>query len=250
MKPAFLALASLLALAAAPLHAADTDAAGAEARPRPVVSEVIQPQAEIARSWVGSVEAKHEISLGFLLLGTLAQRQAELGDVVKKGDVLAQLDSADLAAGVRAAEAGVSIARAQRDTAQDANDRASALLERGVSNQAAVEEARNSLAAAEASLRQAEAQLEQAREQLSYAQLTAPTDGIITAVRAEAGATLDSGEPVFDLAAGEAREVIVSLTQDVASAMPTGTEFDVSLVSNPAITARATLERIDPVSDF
>ena len=165
------------------------------------------------------------------------------------GDLLAQLDAAELDAVVRAAEAGVAISRAQLGTARDANDRAAELLDRGVANQSAVDEATNSLAAAEANLRQAEAQLEQAREQRSYADLRAPTDGIITAVNAEAGATLDAGDPVFDMAAGDTREVVVSLTQDVASAMQMGTEFDIVLISNPAITGRAVMDRIDPVSE-
>ncbi|CAN0590418.1 unnamed protein product, partial [Ectocarpus sp. 12 AP-2014] len=156
---------------------------------------------------------------------------------------------AELESGVRSAEAGVSIARAQADTARDANDRAAALLERKVGNQSAVEEARNDLAAAEAALSQAEAQLEQAREQRSYADLKAPRDGIITAVHAEVGATLDAGEPVFDLAAGDEREVVISMTQDVATAMPQGTVFDIRLVSNATITAQAVLDRIDPVSE-
>ncbi|WP_428926299.1 efflux RND transporter periplasmic adaptor subunit [Marinibacterium sp. SX1] len=251
LRPArALAPALALLLAAAPAPASDApEAEAGPSKPRPVVSEVIRPQAEISRAWVGSVEAEHEISLGFLVLGTMAQRQGELGDVVSRGDVLAQLDAADLDSGVRAAEAGVAIARAQRDTARDANDRASELLDRGVSNQAALDEAANTLAAAEATLREAEAQLEQAREQRSYADLKAPTDGIITAVHAEAGATLDAGDPVFDLAAGDRREVVVSLTQDVASAMQVGAVFDITLISNPAITGMATLVRIDPVSE-
>lgn len=242
-------LAAAASAAAASGSETDPTIVGAPDVPRPVVSEVLQSQAGIARSWVGSVEAEHEISLGFLVLGTLAQRIADLGNVVSKGDVLARLDSADLDAGVRAAEAGVIIARAQMDTAQDANDRAAELLQRNVGNQSDVDEARNDLAAAEAALRQAEAQLEQAREQRSYADLTAPQDGIITAVEAEAGAILDAGDPVFELAARGAREVIVSMTQDVANAMQVGTVFDISLISNPAITGKAALARIDPVSE-
>lgn len=217
--------------------------------PRPVVSELIQSQTTIARSWVGSIEAQQEISLGFLVLGTLAQRSADLGDVVTKGDVLARLDAGDLEAGVRAAEAGVAIAEAQLDTARDADARARELLQRGVGNQSAAEEAQNSLAAAQAQLAQARALLEQSREQRSYADLTAPADGIITAVHAEFGATLDAGEAVFDLAAGQAREVIVSMTQDVASAMQRGTVFDIALISNPSVIGQATLSRVDPVSE-
>ncbi|MAC78836.1 MAG: hypothetical protein CML66_12320 [Rhodobacteraceae bacterium] len=247
------AIAIALVLAATSTSASDTETdptvvADADV-PRPVVSEVLQSQAGIARSWVGSIEAEHEISLGFLVLGTLAQRPADLGNVVSKGDVLARLDAADLEAGVRAAQAGVTIAQAQRGTAKDANDRAAELLARGVGNQSAVEEARNSLAAAEAALRQAEAELEQAREQRSYADLKAPRDGIITAVHAEAGAILDAGDPVFDMAAGGAREVILSMTQDIANAMQMGTIFDISLISNPTIRGKATLDRIDPVSE-
>lgn len=217
--------------------------------PRPVVSEIVRSQAAIARSWVGSVEAKREISLGFLVLGTLTQRSADLGDVVSKGDVLARLDATDLGAGVRAAEAGVAIAQARLETARDANDRAKELLQRGVTNQSTAEEAENNLAAAQAQLAQAHARQKQALEQRSYADLVAPADGVITAVHAETGATLDSGEAVFDLAAGDAREVIVSMTEDVANAMDIGTEFDIRLISNPVVTGKATLARIDPVSE-
>ncbi|MAY47500.1 MAG: hypothetical protein CML65_19905, partial [Rhodobacteraceae bacterium] len=80
------AIAIALVLAATSTSASDTETdptvvADADV-PRPVVSEVLQSQAGIARSWVGSIEAEHEISLGFLVLGTLAQRPADLGNVV------------------------------------------------------------------------------------------------------------------------------------------------------------------------
>lgn len=221
----------------------------AEEAPRPVVSEIVESEAGLARSWVGSVAAEQEIALGFLVLGTLAQRGADAGDVVAKGDVLARLESSDLEAGLRAAEAGVAIAEAGYDTARDAAERAKQLLARGVGSQASTEAAENTLAAADAQLRQARAALAQARDARSYADLGAPADGVITEVFAEPGATLEAGEPVLQLAVDDAREVLISMTQDDAAAMSAGAQFDIRLVSNRAVAGAATLTRIDPISE-
>ncbi|PIL17347.1 hypothetical protein P775_24405 [Puniceibacterium antarcticum] len=224
------------------------DAAQTLAAPRPVISEIVTPQAGLSSSWVGSVAASSELDLGFLRLGTLAERAVDAGDIVEKGDVLARIDASTLDSELRAAQAGVTIAKANLQTAQDAFNRAKQLATRGVGSEMALESARNDLAASEAAMEQARAAEARAEDAREYADLTAPMAGVITSVSAEPGATLSAGEAVMRLSSTEKLEVIIALTEEDAAGMTADAVFDVRLLSNPEITTQATLSRIDPVS--
>ncbi len=234
-------LAFLLLLAGAPAWAQ-------QAAPRPVVSEIVTPRAGLASSWVGSVAASSELDLGFLRLGTLAERAVGNGDIVEKGDVLARLDASDLESELRGAEAGVTIANASLQTARDAFERAERLATRGVGSEAALDAARNDLAAAEAAMEQARAAEARARDARAQADLTAPMDGVITSVSAEPGATLSAGEAVMKLSSTARLEVIIALSEEDAAGMAPDAVFDLRLLSNSEVTTQATLARIDPVS--
>lgn len=220
----------------------------AQAQERPVISEIAAPRGGLASAWVGNVAAASEIDLGFLRLGTLAERVADVGDVVITGEVLARLDAWDIEADVRAAEAGVQIAAANLQTARDTEDRIRVLVERGVDTASSAETAANNLAAARAATEQARARLAQAEDGRAQAALRAPLDGIVTAVLAEPGAALDAGQPVLRLAAREGREAVIALSEEDAGAAVIGARYLVRLVSNPDVQAHAVLDRIDPVS--
>lgn len=228
---------------AAPLLA--QDAPGAAVGPRPVVTEVVAPRSGLASAWVGTVAARTELDLGFTRLGTLAERPVDLGDLVARGQLLARIDPGDLDAALRSAEAGVSVSEAQLRTAQDVADRATALVARGVDSESLGQSADRALAAAVAQVAQARAALAQARDARSYADLTAPSNGVITAVAAEPGDTVDAGAAVLRLATTEAREVGIDLQEGDVADLERGAQFRVRLQSNPDITAEAVLRAVD-----
>ncbi|MGC9419335.1 MAG: efflux RND transporter periplasmic adaptor subunit [Rhodovulum sp.] len=236
------ALVCLMVLAAAPALAQG-------AGPRPVVSEIVDLQRGDATGYVGTVTARIEADLGFPLLGTVAARPVDRGDLVAAGDVLAQLDPEDLEADLRAAEAGVIVARAQLRSARDARDRAQALVARAVDSRTRLEDAERALAGAQARMEQARAALAQARDRLEDTTLSAPHDGVVTAVHAEPGATLSAGEPVLRLAATDRLEVAIDVTERDLARLGPGLPFEVALIAQPDLTARATLDRIDPEAD-
>ena len=216
---------------------------------RPVVSEVVSPTSGLQQSYVGTIAARTEADLGFPLNGTLAERPVREGDVVAKGAVLALLDPQDLDSEVRAAEAGVTVAEAQLNSARDAEARTAELVQRGVDTAAALESAKSVLAAGSAKLDQAHAALAQVKNLRSFATLTAPQDGVVTQIYAQPGAKLAAGQPVLRLAGTTEREVVIDLSdQDVAGLAP-GATFDVRLEAASEIATRATLRVIDPVSD-
>ena len=229
--------------------AAETPVSDAVAAPRPVVSVIVRPEAALPVSYVGTVVAGIQTDLGFPLPGTIAERPVSAGDIVQAGELLARLDPETLDAGLRAAEAGVLVATAQLRSATDARDRARELAERGVGSETRLEDAERAFVAATAQLEQAEAIRARAADILGLATLTAPQPGVVTAIHAEPGATLSAGQPVLTLAATDEREIVIDLTEQDAAAMEPGTAFVAELVANPAVTAKARLDRIDPVAE-
>ncbi|SPH23330.1 Multidrug resistance protein MdtA [Defluviimonas aquaemixtae] len=240
-----LCLATILALPATAEEAEQPSGAA----PRPVVSVVVQPEAELPLTYVGTVASRIETDLGFPLIGTIAERPISAGDVVQRDEILARLDPEALDADLRAAEAGVAVAEAQLRSAADATDRARSLAETGAGSETRLEDAERALVAAEARLEQARASLASAQDTRDLATLTAPQDGVVTEIFAEPGATLSAGQPVLRLAATDAREIVIDLSEQDVAALEPGVEFQARLAANPAVTATATLRQIDPVAE-
>lgn len=236
-------------LMAIALPAAAEEAAPATAVPRPVVSEIVAPSGELQVSFVGTVTAKVEVDLGFPMGGTIAARPVERGDVVAKGDLIARLDPEDLDAEMRAAEAGVAVARAQRNSARDAHDRARELVARGVGAKTRLDDAERALVAADARQKQAEAAAARAADMQKLATLTAPWDGVVTTIYQEPGASLSAGQPVLQLSGTDQREIVIDFSEADAKTARPGQEFVARLVANGAVSARAVLDRIDPVAE-
>lgn len=238
-----------LALPLLLLAACKEDAPAAPPAPRPVVSEVLTPQAGLQPVYAGTVAARTETDLGFPLGGTLAERPVDEGDVVEAGATLALLDPQQLEAQVRAAQAGVTVAAAQLNSARDAADRADRLVAKGVDSPATAEAAQSALVAAEARLAQAQAALAQAQQLLGFATLTAPQAGVVLQVYVQPGAALTAGQPVLRLAATGEREAVIDLSERDAAGLAAGAVFRVRLEAAPQIATTATLRLIDPVAD-
>ncbi len=164
------------------------------------------------------------------------------------GQLIAQLDPGELDADLRAAEAGVQVARAQFRSASDAEARARDLVARGVGAGTHLEDATRQLVAAQARLDQAQASRARAADIRSSATLTAPQDGVVIAVFAERGATMGAGAPIVSLAGTGALEIVVDLTEQDIAGLDPGSTFDARLAATAEVTATATLDRIDPVT--
>ena len=170
----------------------------------------------------GEVRARVESRLGFRLNGKLAKRLVEVGQVVKVGQVLAQLDPSDYQLAVDAARAQVEAARTQRDLAAADFKRFAALKEQNFISGAELERRETTLKAAQAQLEQAQAQLSVQSNQAGYATLRADVSGVVTAVEAEVGQVLAAGTPVLRLAADGPREVQFFVPEDKVAAIKPG----------------------------
>jgi membrane fusion protein, multidrug efflux system len=175
----------------------------------------------------GEVRARVESRLGFRVAGKITQRQAELGQRVKAGEVLAQLDPRDYQLAADAARAQLAAATTNRDLAAADFKRYSALRDQNFISGAELERRETAFKAAQAQLDQAKAQLASQGNQAGYTSLVADVSGVVTAVEAEVGQVVSAGTPVVRIAQDGPRDVVFSVPEDKVGAIKPGSEVSV-----------------------
>lgn len=156
----------------------------------------------------GVLEPAKLVSVGAQASGQVKKLYVQLGDTVKAGDPIADIDSRNQLNTVSNAQAGLSNVSAQRSAAQAGLTEAQLNFERqdrlfkaGAASksdydsaQAQLANARASLAAANAQIKQANLTLNTAETNLGYTKIVAPMDGTIVAVVTEEGQTVNANQ--------------------------------------------------------
>ncbi len=181
--------------------------------------------------FAGEVRARVESRLGFRVGGKIVRRQAELGQRVKAGEVLAQLDPQDYQLAAQAGRAQVAAAMTNRDLAAADFKRYKELRDQNFISGAELERRESGLKAAQAQLEQAQAQLSGQGNQASYTRLVADVSGVVTAVEAEPGQVVLAGTPVLRIAQDGPRDVVFAVPEDRVAQIKTGSGVAVRLWS-------------------
>lgn len=134
-----------------------------------------------------------EVKVGSRVSGIVRKLRANIGDYVKAGQIIAELDDAELRAKLNQNLAAMSEAKADYDYAKLNFERQKSLLEQNYISQQQYDVSENALKIAEAQLKQAEANAEVAKVQLSYTTIYALTSGIISSVSTQEGETVMAG---------------------------------------------------------
>ena len=177
--------------------------------------------------FAGEVRARVESRLGFRVGGKIVRRQAELGQRVKAGDVLAQLDPQDYQLAAQAAKAQVVAARTNRDLAAADFKRYKELRDQNFISGAELERRDAALKAAQAQYDQAQAQGSAQGNQAAYTTLIADVSGVVTAVEAESGQVVAAGTPVVRIAQDGPRDVMFAVPEDKVALIKTESAVEV-----------------------
>ena len=164
--------------------------------------------------YAAEVRSRTESRLGFRVGGKIARRNVDLGDSVKAGQVLAQLDPQDARLGQDAARAALAAAQVNRDQASADLKRFQGLKDQGFISAADLDRRESTLKSAQSALDQARAQAALQGNQATYSSLVADAAGVITAVEAEPGMVVAAGAPVLRLAHDGPRDVVFSVPED------------------------------------
>jgi RND family efflux transporter MFP subunit len=161
----------------------------------------------------GEVRPRVESRVGFQVGGRINSRRVEMGQQVRPGDVLATLDPADFKLSAAAAAAQLSAAKVDRDQQRADMKRFEDLHRQGFISGAELERRRAQLDAAEARYAQAAALADVSTNQAAYTTLRAPAAGLVSAIDAEAGQVVASGQSVVRIAVAGDKEVAIAIPE-------------------------------------
>ena len=148
----------------------------------------------------GNVAAWQEVIIGSELSGQrLTQVKVNVGDNVKRGQVLAEINSTNIRADLAAAKANYAQAQAVLADAIMNNKRIQQLKNTGAISAQEATQYQTSQATAQAQLDAAKAQIQTQQLRLAQTQVIAPDDGVISARTATVGALAQTGQELFRL---------------------------------------------------
>jgi len=175
-----------------------------------------------ALEYAGEVKARVESRLGFRVAGKITRRQAEVGQHVQPGTVLAQLDPKDYQLAAEAARAQANAALTNRDLAAADLKRYQGLRAQNFISEAELQRRESTFKSAQAQLEQSQAQVASQGNQERYTNLVADVAGIITAIEAEPGQVVSAGTPVVRIAVDGSRDVVFAVPEDRAAYIKAG----------------------------
>jgi RND family efflux transporter MFP subunit len=193
----------------------------------------------------GSVQAYYEAPIYARTNGYLRIWYTDIGATVKKGQLLAEIDTPEVDQQLRQAVADLATAEANYQLARTTNERWQGLLAtQSVSQQDADERAGD--AAAKAAARQsAAANVQRLRELESFKRVLAPFDGVVTQRNTDIGALINAGESpgsaLFRVADTHRLRIYVNVPQSYAQDMHPGLEADLEFADHPGRSYRAVI---------
>lgn len=214
----------------------------------------------------GVIQASSLVSVGAEVSGRIKTLNVALGDDVKAGDVIAEIDSLNQENAVKAAQASLANTQAQK-TIQAANlAQAKTALERAeklnpqklISDadlqaaQLAAQTAEGQLQAIDAQIQQAEINVEAAQLNLDRTKIVAPSDGTVVAVSVEVGQSVNANNTsptIVKLANLDKMVVKAEISEADVPRVEPGQQVYFTILGDPDTRIDATLRAVEPAPD-
>ena len=226
-------------------------------------SPVTRGSLEVGVLATGTIEAARQVSVGTQATGEVKRLYVALGDALKKGDLIAEIDAKqqqnDLlraTAALRSAQADLGARRATARQAELALQRARELAAIDAGSRADLEgaeandrSARAGVAVAEAAIAQALLAQDTARLDVAHARVVAPMDGTVVAIVTEQGQTVNSVQmspTIIKLARLDAMTIKAQISEADVLKVKVGMPVRFTLLGDPDTRYETTLRAIEP----
>lgn len=197
----------------------------------------------------GDVRPRYESRLGFRVGGKISARKVDVGTVVKRGQVLMQLDPQDLRLGQAQAQANLRAAQTNYDLARADLKRYQDLRSQNFVAQAVLDQKLAAAHSAQATVEAARAASREQANQTGYANLESDTDGVVTGIDAEVGQVVQAGTPVVRVARTDEKEVVIGVPEDQVDELRKVSGVQVRLWADPNRSIAGRIREISPVAD-
>lgn len=211
----------------------------------------------------GSVSAYQKVSVGAQVSGQIKELKVKLGQSVKKGDLIAQIDSTQQKNELETAKSNLNIYKSQLKSknislniAQAKYTRQLNLMKESASSKVDLEDAKSNLALAKSEVEVLKSQIEQANisvknavVNLGYTQITSPLDGVIVSIPIEEGQTVNSNQTtptIVEIA--DLSKVIIKpeISEGDITKVKAGMNVDFSIIASPEEVYHTKLISVDP----
>lgn len=241
----------LLALAVVGAGCSKTEAGPATSAPEAAVAE--RRDLEIRAEAVGVIEPIRIVEVKSKASGEVLKFDVETGDLVKRGDLLAEIDPRDVRNGLAQAQADLDVAEARQRTAAAQLERAKELRAANVITEQEYESAQLDLANANTQLVKARTSLELAQERMNDVRITAPIAGTVISKSVEVGTiiasasqTVSGGTTLLEMADLSEMHVRTLVDETDMGKIVPGMTARVSVTAYPNRTFMGTVLKIEP----
>ena len=217
---------------------------------RPVnVIRITSQQTQNDRPFPGEVRARFETTLSFRVAGKLINRSVDMGDRVRKGQMLARLDPSDYRLALQSIKAQLIAAKADRNYSRDDLSRYRELFNQNIISRPELDHHQTLDITAQQKVAALEAQLEEAGNQLAYTDLRADRDGVVTALEVEAGQVVAPGQPVIRIAQLNEKEIPIDIPEHRVTGIDLQQEVAVTLWADGDKRIKARIREIAAAAD-
>lgn len=220
--------------------------------------QVLTPtQASTVLTATGYTYARARAAVGAKIIGRVVELPVDEGDTIAAGDIIAVLDSEDLQASVRLAEASLNEARARLADAEREFARQADLVEDRLTSQALYDAALTQREVALAQVGTAEARLNSAQATLDYTVVRAPIDGVIIERNIEMGEMVAPGGftsqqstgSIVRIADPASLEVEADINESYIARLQLGQRASIRVDAVPGFEYSGRLRQIVPTAD-
>ena len=195
------------------------------------VSEVVKNNNSPFLSVSGKVQATNSADLSTRMMGYVKKIHVNVGDNVKKGQLLISINNTDLEAKKGQVNAGIIQAKAAFKNAEKNYNRFKNLFVSNSVTQKEMDDMTANYEMAKAGLEAANQMKNEINAQFTYSNITAPFSGIITVKNIENGNMANPGMPLISLETPKDFEVIAMVPETEISQIKKGTSVDVLVKS-------------------
>ncbi|MFN2633401.1 MAG: efflux RND transporter periplasmic adaptor subunit [Thermoanaerobaculia bacterium] len=241
------------------VHSRNTLEADAKKTAAPIVSVFEPERGAPTQEFLlpGTAQAFTDAPIYARTNGYLKKWHADIGARVRKGQILAEIDSPEIEQQLQQAKADLATAEANERLAKVTGDRYSELAKSDSVSKQEADNAAGGLAARHAATESSRANVRRLQQMVGFEKIEAPFDGVITARNANVGQLVDagsggSGRELFHIATLDRLRVFVGVPQTGSAAATPGLPVEVDLAERPGVRLPGKIVRnsnaIDPAT--
>ncbi len=189
----------------------------------------------------GTIQAVNSANLSTRMMGFVTSTPVNIGDKVKKGQLLVSINNSDLQAKLSQVNAGIAEANAAFTNAEKDYNRFKILFAENSASQKEFDDMTAHYNMAKARLEGAKQMKNEVDAQFAYANIRAPFDGVVTGKYIKNGDMANPGMPLIAMEAPGKFEVMASVPESEISKIPTNASVNVLVKSlNKTVTGKVT----------